>query len=95
MSKTWNTPLPEGVSAVVALQLQLRRLQVREYSKSLTWGLPTGVQQAAHTLLEDRSLQRTAELDSNAEAMGIPPVMNFGPQVGEFSTLRAVESPHN
>lgn len=84
-----------AVHASWVLQLQLRHLQVREYSKSLIRGLPTGVQQAAHTLYEGRSLQSTAELDTNAEAMGIPPVMNSGPQVIEFSTLRAVESPHN
>ena len=45
-----------AVHASWVLQLQLRHLQVREYSKSLIRGLPTGVQQAAHTLYEARSL---------------------------------------
>ena len=49
----------------------------------------------AHTLFADRSLQRTAELDTNVETMGIKPMMNSGPQVVEFSTLREVELPHN
>ena len=84
-----------AVRAFWSLLLQLIRLQVREYSKSLISGLPTGVQQVAHTLFADRSLQRTAELDTNVETMGIQPVMNSGPQVVEFSTLREVELPHN